>query len=947
MTIKLYSVMWLLTIFSLLFSSNSFAQAVLSDPSVELIYFRPYDRPIRRDRVSALQQLIKDTQTFYADEMERHGFGRKTFTIQTDRKGNPLVNHVKGRLNDASYHKQTINKVWPELRNTYNNPQRIYFVVIDISSESLDRRCGGAKGYSEQHTRGFLIPASGHCFKLSLAAHELGHALGLEHDFRDNSYIMSYGSNPKSLSKCAAEWLDSHGFFNNTSAQINEDVRIQMLAPTAATPNGIRLRFEVNAVERLHQAMLYLKPTLADPAQDYKLDGCLLLDAESETIEFVTSELVDASQDEVTLQVIGKHGGMKRQTFPIKFAHLLPPPKEISISDRNLAAAVREALGLGKNDRILQRAMQTLSKLDARNSNIKNLAGLEHATELRRLELRDNQIRNIRPLANLKKLETLVLDNNRVGDITPLANMTQLTWLLIGGSNPISDFTPLSNLKRLEGLSIWGQNIKEISFLVNMTTLTNLWVGRNKINDISPLENLTQLKFLYLENNHIKDVAPLVGLTNLQTLNLQGNQIQDVSPLAKLTKLAELRLADNPIQDASVLASLKKLTDVDIKIPQASPVVVRIPAAQRPPMYWVNTQTGTVHRLVGAKMENLLPSIKNATNLAVDTANGKLYWTTKINNRRGRIQRANLDGSNVQLIKNLTSVPQGIALDTANGKIYLTNSWGKLQRLNLDGSNFQPNLVTGLKSPNHLALDIERGKAYWTEKTSRKTGKIRRANLDGTNVELVKNLTGVPRGLAVNSVNGKIYLTNSWGKVQRLNLNGSNFQPNLIIGLKSLGEVTVDVAKAKLYWAQKGRIRRADLNGENSQDIVTGLGGSVRVALGASSAHTSIATAPAITAVPEQTLLLSNYPNPFNPETWIPYQLSEPADVTVSIHSVDSRLVRTLELGQLPAGVYEGKTRAAYWDGRNAQGESVASGVYFYTLTAGKFTATRKMLIRK
>ena len=102
-----------------------------------------------------------------------------------------------------------------------------------------------------------------------------------------------------------------------------------------------------------------------------------------------------------------------------------------------------------------------------------------------------------------------------------------------------------------------------------------------------------------------------------------------------------------------------------------------------------------------------------------------------------------------------------------------------------------------------------------------------------------------------------------------------------------------------------------------------------------------------VEAPPKKTVLLANYPNPFNPETWIPYQLSDPAEVTVSIYSVDGKLVRTLELGQVPAGIYQSRSRAAYWDGQNAQGEPVASGVYFYTLTAGDFKATRKMVIRK
>ena len=98
---------------------------------------------------------------------------------------------------------------------------------------------------------------------------------------------------------------------------------------------------------------------------------------------------------------------------------------------------------------------------------------------------------------------------------------------------------------------------------------------------------------------------------------------------------------------------------------------------------------------------------------------------------------------------------------------------------------------------------------------------------------------------------------------------------------------------------------------------------------------------------PKETALLPNYPNPFNPETWIPYQLATPADVTLRIHAVDGSLVRSLSLGHKPVGIYQSRSRAAYWDGKNEVGESVASGVYFYTLTAGDFSATRKLLIRK
>ena len=98
---------------------------------------------------------------------------------------------------------------------------------------------------------------------------------------------------------------------------------------------------------------------------------------------------------------------------------------------------------------------------------------------------------------------------------------------------------------------------------------------------------------------------------------------------------------------------------------------------------------------------------------------------------------------------------------------------------------------------------------------------------------------------------------------------------------------------------------------------------------------------------PVETRLLPNYPNPFNPETWIPYELEKPAEVMLTIYTVNGVLIRTLVLGHQSAGIYQDKKHAAYWDGKNEVGETVANGVYFYTLTAGDFTATRKMLIRK
>ena len=478
---------------------------------------------------------------------------------------------------------------------------------------------------------------------------------------------------------------------------------------------------------------------------------------------------------------------------------------------------------------------------------------------------------------------------------------------------------------------------------------------------------------------------------------------------------------------------------------------VLIVQSQRPPMYWIDTRVGTLHRLVGAKVESLLPSVQNATSLAVDRADEKLYWTEKTSDRTGRIRRANLDGRNVQLVKNLTSLPLDIALDTTNGTLYLTNAWGKVQRLNVDGSNFQPNLITELDDPKHLVLDVAGGKLYWTETASH----IRRANLDGSNLETIMSNLRTLRGIAV--ADGKLYWTEqiseNSGNVQQANLDGTNIQTLASLQSVPLG-IAVDTTERKLYWTNsRGRIQRTDLDGSSVENLVSGLdrpagivlslgieadgiavdqrppdpvasvdvnsdgivnildlvsvsanfgktgqntadvngdgivnivdlvkvAGEMGAGAAAPSAHPQtleILTATDVrhwltqaqqvnltdatsqrgllileqllaALIPKETSLLPNYPNPFNPETWIPYHLASRTDVTINIYNAQGILVRALMLGHQSAGYYTDRDRAAYWDGRNTLGEQVASGIYYYTLTAGDFGATRRMLILK
>ena len=370
---------------------------------------------------------------------------------------------------------------------------------------------------------------------------------------------------------------------------------------------------------------------------------------------------------------------------------------------------------------------------------------------------------------------------------------------------------------------------------------------------------------------------------------------------------------------------------------------------ERPPMYWVDADDGTLQSLMDSEIEPFASGIRNANSIAVDMAGGKVYWAQQTGENAGRIRRADLSGSNVELVRALNNLPQGIAVDASNGKLYVTNARGKIQRMNLDGRNYEPDLIVNLDSPRGIAVDAAGGKVYWTEETGENTGRLQRADLDGSNVELVRALNNLPQGIAVDASNGKLYVTNSRGKIQRMNLDGRDFEWNFITNLDSPNGIAVDVAAGKIYWTEAGKIRRANLNGRNRQDVVTGIGALAGIALSVAPVNDDDAPAApgAIAATSDATALHANYPNPFNPETWIPYQLQHAADVTVTIYDLRGTIVRQLLLGHQPAGVYHSRSRAAHWDGRNNLGEPVASGLYFYTLTAGDFSATRKMLIRK
>ena len=213
----------------------------------------------------------------------------------------------------------------------------------------------------------------------------------------------------------------------------------------------------------------------------------------------------------------------------------------VDIPDANLRAAIADSLGKARGAPITREEMASLTRLEALNSNISDLTGLEFATGLTVLDLgyevvdntivNSNSISDITPLSGLTKLTKLSLSSNNISDISSLSSLTNLTMLDLA-YNSISGITPLSGLTKLAWLELSGNGISDITPLSGLTGLTNLYLRFNSISDISSLSSLTNLTVLWLRENNISDIAPLVanmGLGSGDRVDVRNNPLSTTS----------------------------------------------------------------------------------------------------------------------------------------------------------------------------------------------------------------------------------------------------------------------------------------------------------------------------------------------------------------------------------------------------------------------------------
>ncbi len=633
-------------------------------------------------------------------------------------------------------------------------------------------------------------------------------------------------------------------------------------------------------------------------------------------------------------------------------------------------------------------------------NNITDFSPLSGLTELRHLDLFHTEISDLSPLAKLINLETLILDSNRIVDVSPLASLNNLNTLYLHVNN-IEDFSPLDGIRENIEVFTWHRNPgypqggPKIEGPWLWLMLQSHWTeGTDQIDHLSKASNgkVTEQQIATLsvaEGERIGDSVWLKG-------TLEPYHYDD--PHRNYNNLRRLLLPEEEVVE-SKSPWFEVYSTITLYSPRTQHTRIFIGAADSTRKVLLNGELAYHYEhYVGGDAYNT--DYQDFFSITLRKGKNVLLVHHKYNTRRPMGFFFGFEPGTEYSIVN----PR-VGYAFSDSKIHLGDTFtldlSAEDVIDLAGWQFDiafdPAILEVVEVNEGDFLKIDGGATFFQSGTiDNTTGKITglnaiRFNEDGATgtgtllsvtflakaegeTQLTLNnfhlgsATGEPIAVAppevVITIEGQLATgdVNRDGQVNVLdmilisrhfgedasanpqvdvNRDGIINIQDLIVVAQHLGESTVSASPSIIAAINTGALTPAMVQAWIAQAQIED-DGSIAFRQG-------IATLERLLTlfIPEETALLANYPNPFNPETWIPYQLAEPASVTLRIYTVNGELVRTLALGQTLAGIYQTRSRAVYWDGKNQVGEPVASGVYFYTLTAGDFNATRKMLIAK
>ena len=998
---------------------NSYSQNLnVGEPrTVRMIYFLPNDLPFRADVIQNMKDAILKAQTFYADQMQVHGYGTKTFQFETDAKGEPKVHRVNGQHPFAHYDNTLGTAVLEELRQTFDLGANIYFIVL--GADAL-RQGNGQPAEGVGHRRGknggdIVVPNE---FTLFTVAHELGHTFGLGHDFRDDSYIMSYGNRQDStLSACAAEFLFVSPYFNTSIPIAGGPPPTIELISSPTYPSGaksILVRLKVKAAEEIHQVQLFSLQGLQayrglagkkEAIVEFEYNGIF------EPAGFIS--LSDAAAHNIFVQAVDTDGNVgftrftlaempasyittfEGQTGRIHSVSFSPDGGTLASASGNTVMLWEIATGAN----IATFKSSAYSIAFSPDGEILVSGGRDGlklwdvATGRNVATLSQGLVRSV-AFSPDGMLLASGGDNIELWDMSTRRNIatmgrkTELTFKSFTSVSFSPDGTTLASGSEYHEIKLWDvatrRNIAtmvddppvvlSVSFSPDGTTLASSGgFGGIKLWDVATRRNMTTLsQGIVLSVAFLPDRMTLasghwggeVGLWDVAT----GSQIDAFAHASQQV----LTVAFSP--DETILASgdedgTVNLWDVGTiltqEVAQEEVNTEGDLAAAGPkiegPWLWmlVPTDQKTEAKPSALRKDHLAAASNGAVTEAQIATEGAAEGD-RVGNRVWTLGKLSpISRDNMNEMANTTRLGKGyIDYHIAYGSIVLDspqeqNTWmyagsddnhkvwlnGALVHEQLNwywAHDYQESFpVTLRKGKNVLLVAVEDGAGAWsgffgfeTDAVYRILPPPLREDVNKDNIVNILDLTFVAahfgkQGEHVADVNGD-NIVNILDLTRVAAAFGNAAAAPEAAGLHPNTPLTRALLQ---QWLQQAhQLNRTDATFQRGILILEKL---------------------LATLTPKETILLPNYPNPFNPETWIPYELAKAAEVTVSIYATDGKLVRTLALGHLPAGVYQSRHRAAYWDGKNETGESVASGTYFYQLQADHVSMLRKMVILK
>ncbi|MGB7346993.1 MAG: DUF4347 domain-containing protein [Pirellulaceae bacterium] len=423
-----------------------------------------------------------------------------------------------------------------------------------------------------------------------------------------------------------------------------------------------------------------------------------------------------------------------------------------------------------------------------------------------------------------------------------------------GGIFTDTSITIINSTITLNDAGKFGGGIKNNGGTVNISnTIVAANTAGNTFNDVSGT-------FVSNGFNLIEDVSggsgfgsDITGVSaNFGALADNGGQTDTHALLAGSAAIDAGTNLNAPAADARGFMSGDGLADIG---------AFQVNGVLHQKVYWTDNTGNKIFRsdLDGSNVEEVLTSadgVSNPTELVVDATSGKFYWTEFSG---GKIKRANLDGTGIETLYSGLSSTVGLAIDSGNNMLYWTENplfggTNKIRRADMDGGGAIEDLpISGLLGPSHLELDLAAGKLYWTDDSA---GTIRRADLDGNNIENLVSGLNTPRGIKLDLANRMMYWTENppfggTNKVARANLDGTIVVEDLITsGLQDPGGIEIDIANGMMYFSDHGtdKILRVDLDNPTvAIDMVTtGLSLPYGIALGPDGVASSVA--PTITS---------------------------------------------------------------------------------------------------